>query len=86
MARLISMPVGLYSRAMSPLSGPRSVAGASNTSTGNFTQTVASPFGAWRGQFRFPVSKDAKFPRYRGWVTALMPERMRLGGRSVIPT
>ncbi|WP_244497468.1 hypothetical protein [Ensifer sp. Root142] len=56
---------------MAPLSGPRAVGGASNISAGNFTQTVASPFGAWRWQFTFPVSKDAKFRRYRGWATAL---------------
>ncbi|OMQ44924.1 hypothetical protein [Ensifer sp. 1H6] len=71
MARLISMPGGLAPRAMAPLSGPRAVGASSNTSTGNFSQTVASPFGAWRWQFTFPVSKDAKFRRYRGWVTAL---------------
>ncbi|AHK42208.1 putative icmD [Ensifer adhaerens OV14] len=65
------MPAGLAPRSMSPLSGPRSVGGASNTSTGNFTQTVSSAFGAWRWQFTFPVSKDRKFRRYRGWVTAL---------------
>ncbi|NOV15871.1 hypothetical protein E5S70_07190 [Ensifer adhaerens] len=65
------MPVGLAPRAMAPLSGPRAVGGASSTTTGSFNQTVASPFGSWRWQFTFPVSKDAKFRRYRGWVTAL---------------
>ncbi|ATE84729.1 hypothetical protein phi3LM21_p43 [Sinorhizobium phage phi3LM21] len=71
MARLISMPIGLKPRAMTPLSGPRTVGGGGNTSIGNFMQTVASPFGAWRWQFTFPIAKDAKFRRYRGWVTAL---------------
>ncbi|KQW62859.1 hypothetical protein ASD02_01685 [Ensifer sp. Root1252] len=71
MARLISMPVGLAPRAMAPLSGPRAIGASANTSTGNFTQSVASPFGAWRWQFTFPVSKDSMFRRYRGWVTAL---------------
>lgn len=71
MGRLISMPNGLWPRSMVPLSGPRAVGGAANTSIGNFMQTVASPFGGWRWQFVFPVSKDAKFRRYRGWVMAL---------------
>ncbi|MEY9196641.1 hypothetical protein ABIA16_001757 [Sinorhizobium fredii] len=71
MGRLISMPNGLRPRSMTPLSGPRAVGGAANTSIGNFMQTVSSPFGAWRWQFVFPVSKDSKFRRYRGWVTAL---------------
>ncbi|MBB4277023.1 hypothetical protein [Rhizobium mongolense] len=71
MARLISRPNGLAVRTATPLSGPRAVGGGGNTSIGNFMQTLASPFGAWRWQFTFPVSKNAAFRRYRGWVTAL---------------
>lgn len=71
MGRLISRPNGLYVRTATPLSGPRAVGAGGNTSIGGFAQTLASPFGAWRWQFTFPVSKDAAFRRYRGWATAL---------------
>ena len=65
------MPTGLYPRTMEPLSGPRTVGASTNTSIGNFTQSVSSPFAAWRWRFTFPASIGANFRRYRGWVTAL---------------
>lgn len=71
MARLLSMPVGLYPSAAEPLSGPRAVGSAASTTIAGFVQTVASPFGGWRWQFSFPPSRDAKFRRYRGWITGL---------------
>lgn len=71
MARLVSWPVGLPSNGKEPLSGPRTVGGASTTSVNNFQQTVASPFGVWRWRFSFPAMRGDAFRRYRGWVTSL---------------
>ncbi len=71
MARLISMPVGLVPCAMTMLSGPETVGASSGTSIGDFTQSVASPFGGWAFEFTFPVSKDRAFRHYRGWAAAL---------------
>ncbi len=65
------MPAGLYPSAMEPLSGPRAIGSSSSTAIGGFTQTVASPFGAWRWRLTFPPRADAEFRRYRGWVTGL---------------
>jgi hypothetical protein len=71
MARLVSWPVGLKAKAREPLAGPRAVSGGSTTSIGNFTQTVASPFGLWRWRFSFPPMRGQKARRYRGWITSL---------------
>lgn len=71
MARLISPPVGLRYKDYDFLSGPRAIGGASNTSIGNFTQTVSSPFGLWRIHYSFPPLRGTMFRRYRGWVSAL---------------
>lgn len=71
MARLVSWPDGLRSNFREPLSGPRTVGAGSTGSIGNFTQTFASPFGAWRWRFQFPPIRGQLFRRYRGWITAL---------------
>lgn len=71
MARLVSWPVGLRANAREPLSGPRSVGGASTQSVGNFQQVSASPFALWRWRFSFPPIRGQMFRRYRGWITSL---------------
>ncbi|QGJ74175.1 hypothetical protein C3L21_09240 [Sinorhizobium meliloti] len=71
MARLLSWPAGIRWNRMKPLSGPESVGAADNTSIGNVTQTVASPFGARYMQFSFPPMRGAKARRARGLVTSL---------------
>jgi hypothetical protein len=71
MARLLSPPVGLFTTSIEPLSGPRAIGSSKSESIGNFTQTVASPTGAWRYQFSFPAMREGLFRRYRGWITAL---------------
>mgnify|MGYP001206508136 CR=1 FL=1 len=69
--RLISPPNGLGLVGIEPLGGPRTIGASSNTSIGNFTQTVATPFAAWRFRFSFHVMRGASFRAYRGWVTAM---------------
>ncbi|MFC6487371.1 hypothetical protein [Nitratireductor sp. GCM10026969] len=71
MARLLHWPMGLPENFREPLSGPRSIGSGSNTSIGNFTQTVGSPFGAWRWRFQFANMRGQIARRYRGWITAL---------------
>jgi hypothetical protein len=71
MARLISWPLGLRWNRMKPLGGPESIGAAENTSIGNVTQTVASPFGARFMQFSFPPLRGTMARRARGLVTAL---------------
>lgn len=71
MPRLIQFPAGLRVTARAPLTGPRSVSSSSSESFTGFTQTIASPYGAWRWQFTFaPMHKD-EARRYRGFITAL---------------
>lgn len=71
MARLLEWINGLAVVARSPLSGPRSVGGASNESIGGFVQTVASALGAWRWSMTVRPMRGRLFRLYRGMVTAL---------------
>lgn len=71
MARLLSPPHGLKITSIEPLSSPRTVKGGGSQSTGNFTQTTASPFALWRWQFAFAPMVGAEFRQYRGWITGL---------------
>lgn len=71
MARLLSPPHGLKITSMEPLSSPRTVNGGGSQSTGNFTQTTASPFALWRWQFAFAPMVGSEFRQYRGWITGL---------------
>ncbi|WP_368517486.1 hypothetical protein [Rhizobium sp.] len=71
MARLLDWPQGLRWNAWKPLSGPQSIGAGANTSIGDVTQSVASPFGARYLQFSFPPMRGALARRARGLVTAL---------------
>lgn len=71
MARLLSWPVGLRWNRMKWLSGPESVGAGGETSIGNFTQTIASPFGARYLQLSFPPMRGQLARRARGLVTSL---------------
>jgi len=71
MARLLSWPVGLRWNKWKWLAGPESIGSSSSTSVGDFTQTVASPFGARHIQLSFPILKGKQARRARGLVTAL---------------
>lgn len=71
MARLLSWPNGLRWNRMRLLSGPESMGGGGDTSIGDFTQTVASPFGARYMLFSFPPMRGATARRARGLITAL---------------
>ena len=71
MARLLSWPNGLRWNRWKPLSGPESVGGGSNTTIGDVTQTIASPFGARHIQMSFPPMRGQLARRARGLVTAL---------------
>lgn len=71
MARLLSWPEGLRWNRMRMLSGPEAVGAGSDSTIGDFTQTVASPFGARYMQFSFPPMRGALARRARGLITAL---------------
>lgn len=71
MARLVSPPIGLGLIGIEPLAGPRTIGSSANTSIGNFTQTVASPFGAWHFHFSFHPMRGSEFREYRGWATSM---------------
>jgi hypothetical protein len=71
MARLVYWPNGLGIASLDVLSGPRTIGQASNTSIGNFNQTVSSPFGLWRFQMSFAGMKGQWARRFRGWITSL---------------
>lgn len=71
MGRLLSWPNGLRWNRMRWLSGPESLGAGSNTSIGDVTQTVASPFGARYVQLSFPIMRGQMSRRARGLVTAL---------------
>jgi hypothetical protein len=57
--------------ARQPLTGPRTIGGASTESLTGYVQSVASPFGLWRWSFGFPPLSGAAARRFRGMVTAL---------------
>lgn len=71
MPRIIPWPLGLKFTSRTPLTGPRVSGGSGRETLTGFTQTVASPFGAWRWQFTFPPMRGVMARRYRGMVTAL---------------
>jgi hypothetical protein len=71
MARLLSWPVGLRWNRWKWLSGPESVGASNSTTIGDFTQTVATPFGARHVQLSFPPMRGQAARRARGLVTAL---------------
>ncbi|KKX28225.1 hypothetical protein FDR95_12170 [Rhizobiaceae bacterium LC148] len=72
MGRLLNWPNGLGVRTRRPLSGPRSVGGTSpQDSIGGRSQSVASPFGAWKYEFVLPVAEGRLYRRIEGLITAL---------------
>lgn len=71
MARLLSWPSGLRWNRWKWLSGPQSVGASTSTTVGDFTQTVANPFGARHVQLSFPPLRGQLARRARGMVTAL---------------
>ncbi|HEX5935814.1 MAG TPA: hypothetical protein VFY63_16770 [Pseudorhizobium sp.] len=71
MARLLSWPNGLRWNRWKPLNGPEAVGAGSNTTIGDVTQTIASPFGARFIQLSFPPMRGQLARRARGLVTAL---------------
>jgi hypothetical protein len=71
MARLLDWPLGLRWNAWKPLNGPQSIGAGANTSIGDMTQTIASPFGARHLQFSFPPMRGTLVRRARGLITAL---------------
>ncbi|TWF53268.1 hypothetical protein [Neorhizobium alkalisoli] len=71
MARLLSWPLGLRWNRWKWLAGPEAVGASSDTTIGDFTQTIASPFGARAMQITFPPLRGAPARRARGLITAL---------------
>jgi hypothetical protein len=71
MARLLSWPNGLRWNRWKWLSGPDSVGASSNTTIGDFTQTIAAPTGARHVQLSFPPMRGQLTRRARGLVTSL---------------
>lgn len=71
MARLLSWPNGLRWNRWKWLSGPQTVGASSDTTIGDFTQTLAAPFGARSIQLSFPPMRGQLARRARGMVTAL---------------
>lgn len=71
MARLLSWPTGLRWNRWKWLAGPETVGAASNSTIGDFTQTVATPFGARHVQLSFPPLRGKPARRARGLMTAL---------------
>lgn len=69
--RLLSWPHGLRWNHWKWLSGPESIGAGSNTSIGDFTQTVASPTGARYVQLSFPPIRGRLARRARGLITSL---------------
>jgi hypothetical protein len=71
MARLLSWPHGLRWNRWKWLSGPEAVGASADTTIGDFTQTIATPFGARHIQLSFPPMRGRIARRARGLVTAL---------------
>jgi hypothetical protein len=71
MARLLSWPNGLRWNRWKWLSGPESVGASADTTIGDFTQTMATPFGARHVQLSFPPMRGKVARRARGLVTAM---------------
>ncbi|KPF47109.1 hypothetical protein IP76_01825 [Rhizobium sp. AAP43] len=71
MARLLSWPLGLKWNRYKLLSGPETIGAGSNSSIGNVTQSITSPFGARYIQLSFPSLRGVEARRARGLVTAL---------------
>jgi hypothetical protein len=71
MGRLLSWPNGLRWTRWKPLNGPQSIGAGANTSIGDVSQTVASPFGARYLQFSFPPIRGQLARRARGMITGL---------------
>ncbi|MCF6371045.1 hypothetical protein [Rhizobium halophilum] len=70
MARLLPF-IDVPLTSQRPLSGPESVNPSQGTTIGNFTQTVASPFGGWAFEFNFHPMQGDQYVRFRGWLWAL---------------
>jgi hypothetical protein len=52
------------------LSGPETVGASMTRAISGFTQSVASPFGAWVFRFTFKPMNGDEYVNFRGWVAA----------------
>ncbi len=71
MPRLIAWPNGIRIVSRDVLTGPRVTSGGGRESLTGFSQSIASPYGAWRFQFTLPRLRGQAVRRWRGFITAL---------------